>query len=416
MVSEGGVAGHGSWRRLREHIVRDVLAPSHATGRQLLQLLVPWGRNAMIRPQIAAAITARVQLLSLVFAVLVPAWALLDLLVFDLHLGLRLAALRLASSAVFLALVWPYPPSLHRPYRQALLLLVAMLMVPPLFYLASLSFVDYAMPGLDETQRLVLNIYVLLPTLSLAGLAIFPLSALETVLIAVPIVAIAVFGADVSGNVHVLAAYGPTLWFMAMMVGVAAFSGMSQLHYVETLVRTASLDALTGARTRRSGMEELGRQWRLACAEDRDLAIAFIDLDHFKRINDTWGHEQGDRALRTLTRCLARALRRADVLVRWGGEEFVAVLPDMPAMAQRDFLQRLVRGGFGTRPDGDPITVSVGLADRRSDRTRRWEDLVELADQRMYAAKQAGRNRAVLADGSLLVLEPDVARGRHRPA
>lgn len=393
------------WQRLREHVLHGRLAPSHASGHDLLRLLLPSGRAIAIRPYIAGAITTRVRMLSLAFALLVPLWAVLDLLVFEPALGLRLAGLRLASAAVFCVLAW-CPPDLRHPYRQALALLVAMLMVPPLFYLASLGFIHHASPGLNDGQRLLLHIYALLPTLSLAGLAIFPLSALETGAIAAPIVAIAVYGASLSGESRLLVDYGPSLWFMAMMVGVATFSGMSQLYYMETLMRAASLDALTGVRTRRAGAEALQRLWQLAQAEDRDLGVAFFDLDHFKKINDTWGHEQGDEALRTLTRQLSRGLRRADLLVRWGGEEFIAVLPDMPASTQGEFVQRLMRGGFGARPDGTPVTVSIGLAERRADRPHSWEDLVDLADHRMYAAKQAGRHRALLGDGRMLLLEP----------
>ena len=89
MTHEQAQPETGAWRRLRDHIVHDVLAPSHASGRQLLRLLVPWGRSATIRPYVATADAARVQMLSLAFAVLVPPWALLDLLVFDPALGWR---------------------------------------------------------------------------------------------------------------------------------------------------------------------------------------------------------------------------------------------------------------------------------------------------------------------------------------
>jgi hypothetical protein len=247
----------------------------------MLQLLLPSGRSANIRPYIAGAITARVQLLSLVFALLVPLWAVLDLLLFEPALGLRLAGLRLASAAVFCMLVWPFPPALRHPYRQALTPLVAMLMVPPLFYLASLNFVHYASPGLSEGQRLLLHIYALLPTLSLAGLAIFPLSALETMLIATPIIAIAVFGASLSGESHRLVGYGPSLWFMAMMVGVAAFSGMLLLHgNADARSHAGCADR---ARARRAGTEELQRLWQRPRPRTATSAVTF-DLDHFKRI------------------------------------------------------------------------------------------------------------------------------------
>lgn len=382
------------WQRLREHVLHDVLAPSHASGREMLQLLLPSGRSANIRPYIAGAITARVQLLSLVFALLVPLWAVLDLLLFEPALGLRLAGLRLASAAVFCMLVWPFPPALRHPYRQALTLLVAMLMVPPLFYLASLNFVHYASPGLSEGQRLLLHIYALLPTLSLAGLAIFPLSALETMLIATPIIAIAVFGASLSGESHRLVGYGPSLWFMAMMVGVAAFSGMGQLHYMETLMRAATLDALTGARTRRAGTEELQRLWQLAEAEDRNLGVAFFDLDHFKRINDVHGHAAGDRVLQTFAAVARACLRDGDVLARYGGEEFVLLLPNTDADQFTSCCERLREAFANAEPVGVQVhnlSLSAGMTLLSAGDD--LDEALQRADQALYRAKRGGRNR-----------------------
>jgi Zn-dependent M28 family amino/carboxypeptidase len=377
------------WQRLREHVLHDVLAPSHASGREMLQLLLPSGRSANIRPYIAGAITARVQLLSLVFALLVPLWAVLDLLLFEPALGLRLAGLRLASAAVFCMLVWPFPPALRHPYRQALTPLVAMLMVPPLFYLASLNFVHYASPGLSEGQRLLLHIYALLPTLSLAGLAIFPLSALETMLIATPIIAIAVFGASLSGESHRLVGYGPSLWFMAMMVGVAAFSGMGQLHYMETLMRAATLDALTGrapAAQAPKNCNGCGNWPRPRTATSAGNVRPGPLQAHQRHLGPRTG------------RC--RAAHADPATGPWPA-------PDRPAGALgRRGIHRGAAGhaGLGAgriratagagrlrhAPDGTPVTVSIGLAERRADRLRNWEELVDLADHR-HVRRQAGR-------------------------
>ena len=186
------------------------------------------------------------------------------------------------------------------------------------------------------------------------------------------------------------------MWFMMMMMGVAMFSGMSQLHYMTTLVNKAMTDPLTGAYNRRSGTEALDLMFRLAAMSDRPLSVIFFDIDHFKPINDDHGHEAGDQALRVFAESLRSSLRRGDILVRWGGEEFVAILPDMPAAQLGTVLRRLHRNGFGPRPEGKPITASIGIAESVSDATLDWPALVDLADARMYTAKRGGRNRAVL--------------------
>lgn len=378
------------WNAITEHIV----APSRLTADQLLGLLTPLGRSVHLRRHAAAVIVARVQLISALFAVLVPLWAVVDVWVFDTRTATWLVLLRLASAAVFVALAWPREISATRPYTQAVAMLLVMLMVPPLFYLVSLQIVDPV--GLTDSQRLMAQLYTFMPTIVLGGLAIFPLTALEIVLFSLPVLGAALIGMTSGGVELALDQHGAALWFMLMMMGVAMFSGMSQSHYMESLVHKAMTDPLTGAYTRRSGIEALELMFRLSSMSGKPLAVAFFDLDHFKAINDAFGHEAGDQALCTLVERLRRSLRRGDVLVRWGGEEFVAVLPELPADQIPAFLQRVRQAGFGERPDGTPLTASIGVAESIADGVLDWRALVEKADQRMYAAKRAGRDRAVL--------------------
>ncbi|AVR89916.1 GGDEF domain-containing protein [Thauera aromatica] len=393
------------WKTLSQHIV----APTQLNLEQIPGLLVPFRRSAAIRRHAAAVIIARVQFISALFALLVPLWSLVDLWVFDGATAWSLVGLRFVSAAVFVILAWPRELSSIRPYAQAMTMLLCMLLVPPLFYLGSVQIIDAS--ALDPWQQLVVRLYAFMPTIVLGGLAIFPLTALEMLLFSLPVLAAAGIGAVASGAELALEQQGAMLWFMLMMMGVAMFSGMSQSHYMESLVQKAMTDPLTGAFSRRSGAEALELMFRLAVMAGKPLTVMFLDLDRFKAINDGYGHDAGDEALRTLVAHLRRTLRRGDVLVRWGGEEFLVILPEMPADQLPSFLARLRDGGLGLRPDGAALSASIGIAECLADGADDWQKLVSIADQRMYAAKQGGRDRAVLPDGTMLALGFSTAAG-----
>ena len=106
-----------------------------------------------------------------------------------------------------------------------------------------------------------------------------------------------------------------------------------------------------------------------------------------------------DRVLRHAANTIRSLLRQSDALVRWGGEEFLVVMPDTPVEGAMIAVERMRRAGFGKRPDGSLQTASIGIAEQTADRPADWESLVELADQRMYRAKQDGKDRVVGTDG-----------------
>jgi diguanylate cyclase (GGDEF)-like protein len=168
----------------------------------------------------------------------------------------------------------------------------------------------------------------------------------------------------------------------------------------ETQLRElAARDVLTGVHNRRSltdaGLHELDRARRY----DRPLTVAMIDVDHFKQVNDAHGHAVGDEVLRAVVRGTQALLRGSDLLGRWGGEEFVVVLPETALGAAQLVLDR-VRAALETTPTlvGDlrvSVTVSIGIAEWTG--IESLQSLVERADQACYAAKRAGRNRVELA-------------------
>lgn len=383
------------FQKLRHSILEQIVAPSRLSLDNVMAMLSPGGRSQTLRRHIAAIIVARVQLIAALFAILVPLGAVADFIAFDIGIALRMGALRLASSALFVALAWPRELSPSAPYRQAMAGLLALLMIPSLFNLLSVDLL--ASTPLAGGALMLARLYGYLPTVVLCGLAIFPLTALEACLLALPALATAGLAFASKDAGFSLSEHGPAIWFMAMTLSVAVFSGMSQCHYMSALVNRASLDTLTGAYTRRSGEDAMGLIHRLTGLSGKPFSVLFFDLDHFKAVNDQYGHEAGDEALRDFAGSLLRGLRGSDVLIRWGGEEFVVAMPDTPSANLLPTLQRLRAKGFGRRPDGSPLTASIGAASTDEGGGDAWQEIVARADKRMYAAKQAGRDRAALA-------------------
>lgn len=158
-------------------------------------------------------------------------------------------------------------------------------------------------------------------------------------------------------------------------------------------------DALTGLANRRSILTQLRGLISGARRHERPLAIAIIDIDHFKSVNDQYGHLAGDEVLIAVVGALRGHLRAEDQLGRLGGEEFLVLLPDTGSEAALTATEKL-RAEVERTEMFVPVTVSAGVAALEPD--ERPEQLMARADAALYAAKEAGRNRVQLADATLL--------------
>ena len=164
----------------------------------------------------------------------------------------------------------------------------------------------------------------------------------------------------------------------------------------------ANRDALTGILNRRGIESLLQRLFAEHRKLDRCCGVIMADIDHFKTVNDTYGHAAGDRALKEFVRRLAAGTRRTDTIGRAGGEEFLIVVEDTTAEQLLDTAERLRKSVSATQfvLNGHSIalTASFGAAHMDS-ATTSWADLVRQADQALYRAKAEGRDRSVLAKG-----------------
>ena len=166
------------------------------------------------------------------------------------------------------------------------------------------------------------------------------------------------------------------------------------------LVRLASVDELTGLLNRRALEEALRRDLARADRDGTYLSILLLDIDHFKSVNDNWGHQSGDAVLTTVGDMVRQNLRVSDVGGRYGGEEFLCILPATNETGAKVVAERLRASTFErTTPVSGgyiQVTVSVGIATVRGPGCRTaFESTVRLADERLYRAKAEGRNRVI---------------------
>ena len=186
------------------------------------------------------------------------------------------------------------------------------------------------------------------------------------------------------------------LWILSLV----AENLLTREYSNEGLLRFAFTDYLTGLRTRGYFEQQLELEFKRSERRRQKFALLMIDIDHFKELNDTFGHHVGDQLLRDVASILMKDMREVDTVARYGGEEFVIILPETTEAGAAYVAQRLRRAVeqakfFAGSPQSiQHLTISIGIAVFDNDAQFK-RDLIEFADAALYAAKHAGRNRVV---------------------
>jgi diguanylate cyclase (GGDEF)-like protein/excisionase family DNA binding protein len=203
---------------------------------------------------------------------------------------------------------------------------------------------------------------------------------------------VAVVAADIpaaEGLAHLEGLHGKVAQtFSSMLQTAAAQAGRTEIE--------AITDGLTGLYNHRYFHERLSEEIDRCAERDTGLALLFVDLDDFRAFNERRGHSAGDNALRTVARLIEESVRHVDLVSRFGGEEFAAVLLDVSEDGALEVAERIRAGIVATEfaPGGDPLSVSIGVAVCPGDATFR-DELIDKADWAMYLAKRRGRNKVV---------------------
>lgn len=168
----------------------------------------------------------------------------------------------------------------------------------------------------------------------------------------------------------------------------------------EQLQKLAALDPLTGILNRRFGMVRLHEEYSRSVRRGIPLGVLMFDIDHFKQVNDTYGHVVGDRVLRNITSMIRQGIREGDILLRYGGEEFMVILPgaskdDAFTIAER--VRHIVRDNITTYGDNQiSVTISVGLDSMPETTISGEQELITNADEALYRSKNSGRDKVTI--------------------
>ena len=195
--------------------------------------------------------------------------------------------------------------------------------------------------------------------------------------------------------------WGELLALCAPMILVAYITTMLAAdirHAVDKIKQVSDTDELTGTYNMRAFSSMLQRAFRQAVRYGHALSVVMIDSDNLKQINDTYGHESGNRLLQHLVRCIREQLRGSDVMARFGGDEFIVLLPETNNKGALEMAERIRKAieisRFDVRSGDASITVSLGVASYPEDGGN-LDVILDKADKAMYRAKQRGRNKVV---------------------
>jgi diguanylate cyclase (GGDEF)-like protein len=186
-----------------------------------------------------------------------------------------------------------------------------------------------------------------------------------------------------------------------MIVKLRVRNQIQIVNQIRTIERLSLIDQLTGIPNRRCFDERLQMEWKRAKREQTSISLLMIDLDKFKRINDTYGHQQGDIVLQTVVKTFQYAFNRpADFAARWGGEEFIVLLPNTSLSGAMNVAEKIRTAVEKTEiPYYEGViiklTVSIGVNSLIPEQDSSINAFISNADKALYAAKEAGRNRVI---------------------
>jgi two-component system cell cycle response regulator len=325
----------------------------------------------------------------------------------DRQVGIVVMTATAIALAYALGYLWLLGRAVYRPWFGMLTSLVDVTLVSA----ALMAFVLLQEPVTATNSRLIFDFYFL-------AVAATALRYDARVTLVAGVLAIAQYAAVIAIADIQYDPYGQFDWSTqasrVILLGAMTALGTTIVYRSRELRRLARSDRLTGLPNRIYLEERLATELARARRYEEPMALAILDVDHFKRFNDAWGHAAGDVVLRAVGQTLREAIRESDVAVRYGGEEFVLLLPGMDSTAALERAELLRRRMEATairiprREEPGRVTISIGVSAYGID-GETPESLLDAADTRLFKAKEDGRNRVV---GPPVAVRASEARSR----
>lgn len=341
-------------------------------------------------------VLVRLRFMLMLFALAVSAWILIDFYTLTREHFYMMALARVCLTGILL-LIW-FVSIRKQGYRQVSLLLVLLMLAVTLFYTAAMVILTSGTP--EEP----LVGYTVLPLMAIALMGLFPATLLYSVAV---IAMIFVFYIGLEYWLGTLNSPQTInfLWTLCMAAGVALWIELGQLLMLLRLYRESTRDPLTGLINRRVLMKQLLAEVKMQQESGRCFSLLMIDLDRFKRVNDEHGHLIGDLVLKTSAQLMASELRSTDIIARFGGEEFIAMLPGQNRQEAISVAER-IRQCLEITPivtsEDEAIRISASIGVTEYQPGERIDVTLNRVDEFLYKAKQLGRNRVVYNEADFL--------------
>ncbi len=337
----------------------------------------------------AEYIVKRLRVMLVFFIITVPAWIFIDLYTLETEHLIPMIIARLIMPVVLLV-IWMQSMKKPTHVRVTALLCITML-ASTIFYSAAIIILH---SGIAEKP---LAGYEAMPFMAIALMGLFP-ATIGYGLTIMGMIILSYAGLQFwFGNLFTIEAFN-TLWILFMTSGIALIIETGQLLMLLKLYRESTRDPLTGLINRRVLMKQLLAEIDLQKHTGRSFSIFMFDLDRFKRVNDQHGHLMGDSVLRKAAELMKEGLRSTDVLARFGGEEFIAILPgqtgkDSIPVAER--IRKEFRNTVVVTDGGAEIRLSTSIGVTEYEPGEKIENALNRVDDSLYRAKELGRNRVV---------------------
>ena len=369
---------------------------------QLGDVLSAYHHSADFNQTRATYIAVRLKLMAYVFAFSVPLMSIFDYLVLHEDKFLPMFLMRTLLSLLLIGLGYFSSKRCLKWVIRGLLPLAFVL--PSLFYAGCMLVMSSEPPS----QALVG--FTMMPMLIVAMMGLFPLTLINGCVIIALVLAPSIAAEYYFGDIHSLDALNK-LWLFLMFAGISLWLQVGQLLMLLKLYRESTLDPLTGLINRRVLVRRLDHEKLQVSRDGYTFSLLMFDLDRFKRINDTYGHQAGDKVLSHIAKLLRTQLRRNDIIARFGGEEFVAVLPGLDrsqAINVADRIRQAINQQLINIDEDVDIQVSTSIGVCEYEPWEEIEQTLRRTDDALYRAKTTGRDRVVSLDSAehqALILE-----------